>query len=148
MRYLIAVVTLTTFYCAPAQPAFAVAKFQKVFFDQYLKEHKDEEYAKYVKTKVKCYVCHQGKKKKNHNPYGQHLVELLDKKKDLKDVKKITAAIEKVGKLPSNPKDKKSPTYAELIAKSKLPGGELEELKKDPKEAPEEDAKKDEEEKE
>ena len=134
MRLLIAAFALTTLFFASAQPALAVAKFQKVFFDHYLKEHKDEEFAEYVKTKVKCYVCHQGKKKKNHNPYGVHLVKLLDKKKDAKDDAKIVASLEKVGKMPSNPKDKKSPTYAELIAKGQLSGGKLEDLKKEPKE--------------
>jgi hypothetical protein len=106
--------------------------FQKVFFAEYITEHEDKEFSEYVTKKVKCFICHQGKSKKNHNPYGIHLVKLLDKKEDKKDTKKIKAALEKVGKLHSDPKDDKSPTYAELIAQSKLPGGTLEEARKEP----------------
>ena len=53
--------------------------------------------------------------------------------KDAKDEEKIAAALEKVGKMPSDPENKESPTYAELIADGKLPGGTLEEVKKEPK---------------
>ena len=34
--------------------------------------------------------------------------------------------------MPSDPKDKKSPTFAELIAEGKLPGGKLEDVLKEP----------------
>lgn len=132
MRLLLAALLVTTVWCLSAQPVQAVAAFQKVFLKQYIEDHPDEEYAKFVKTKAKCWVCHQGKKKKHHNPYGEHLEELLDKKKDAKDTEKIAAALEKVGKMPSDPDDKESPTYAELIAAGKLPGGTLEEVKKEP----------------
>ncbi len=59
---------------------------------------------------------------------------------------KIDAALAKVGKLHSDPKERgkeadgkdekdlKSPTFAELIAKGKLPGGDLEKLLEEPKE--------------
>jgi hypothetical protein len=116
------------------QTANAIPAFQKVFLEQYIENHKDEEFAKYVKDKVKCYICHQGKKPGPHrNPYGKHLAKLLDKKKDAKDVDKIKAALAEVGKMHSDPKDDKSPTYDELIAASKLPSGmTLDDLKKDP----------------
>ena len=132
MRLLLAALLVTTVWCLSAQPVQAVAAFQKVFLKHYIEDHPDEEFAKFVKTKAKCWICHQSKKRKHHNPYGEHLEELLDKKKDGKDVEKITAALEKVGKMPSDPENKESPTYAELIAESKLPGGTLEEAKKEP----------------
>jgi hypothetical protein len=116
-----------------ARQAHGVAQFQKVFMDEYIAEHENKEFAEYVTKKVKCFVCHQGKLRKNHNPYGIHLVELLDRKKDVRDVPKIKAALEKVAKMHSDPKDDKSPTYSELIAAGKLPGGELEEVQKEPK---------------
>jgi cytochrome c2 len=116
-----------------ASRAMAVVQFQNAFFKEYVDEHKDKKFAEFVKKEVKCLVCHQGKDRHNHNAYGEHLEELLDRKKDTKDAAKIKAALEKVGKMHSDPKDDKSPTYAELIAQSKLPGGELEELKKEPK---------------
>jgi len=117
-----------------ARPALAIKAFYDVFTAEYIAEHEDREFAEFVTKKAKCYVCHQGRKsKKNHNLYGIHLVEPLDKKKDKKDVEKITKALKRAALLHSDPKDKKSPTYGELIAAGKLPGGELESLKKEPK---------------
>jgi len=113
--------------------ATATPFFGKVFFKEHIKDHKDKEYVDFVKKKAKCFVCHQGKKKKHHNPFGVHLVDLLDKKKDKKNEKKVIEALKKVLAMHSDPKDKKSSTYLELIKKSKLPGGKLEDLKKEPK---------------
>lgn len=112
-------------------PAGAFVQFQKQFHEVYLKGHKDEKYVKLVKTKAKCWVCHQGRVKKNYNPYGVHFVGLLGKD-DKKDVKKIVAALKKVGAMRSDAKDRESPTYDQLIADSKLPGGPLEDVKKEP----------------
>lgn len=116
------------------RPAVAVPQFQKVFFAEYIDDHGNPEYAEMVKTEVKCFLCHQGKKKKtNRNAYGKQLSELLDKKKDKKDVDKISAALKKVGDMPSNPKDPNSKTYAERIAAGKLPAADnLEDLKVEP----------------
>ena len=99
----------------------------------YVDEESDSELAMLVKNKKqRCLVCHQGKKKKNHNPYGIHLTDMLDKKKDKKDVDKIVASLKKVAELRSDPEDDSSPTYGELIAAGKLPGGSLEDLLKEP----------------
>ncbi len=127
------VLLLFAFVAAGAQQALAIQQFQNAFMDKYIKDHKDKKFSEYVQTKVKCFVCHQGKLKKNHNPYGDELVKLLDRKKDSRDVKKINDALDKVAKMHSDPKDDKSPTYGELIAKSELPGGKLEDVKKEPK---------------
>ena len=68
-----------------------------MFFAEYLEDNSDEEYVAFVKKDVKCFLCHQGKKKKkNRNSYGLALSELLDHKKDKKDVEKITAALKEV----------------------------------------------------
>jgi len=130
---------LFTAAVAGADSALAVMQFQNAFMEKYIKNHEDKKFSEFVTTKVKCFVCHQGKKRTNHNAYGVHLVELLDKKKDVRDVAKINEALDKVAKLHSDPKDDKSPTYGELIAKGTLPGGELEDVKKEP---PAEDEKK------
>jgi hypothetical protein len=128
---LLLVALTAAFVCG--RTAVAIAPFQKVFMEEYIDKHEDKEFAKYVKTKAKCHICHQGKKRTNHNAYGVHLVDLLDKKKDIRDVEKIKAALEKVAKMHSDPKDDKSPTYGDLIKESKLPGGDLEELLKEPR---------------
>ena len=120
--------------CLGIRPAMAIAPFQMAFMKEYVNDHKDKEFAKYVKTQAKCNVCHRGKvnpKNIYHNAYGKELVKLLDAKKDAKNQKKIQAALQKVAKMHTDPKDPKSPTYGELIAKSKLPGGDLKESQRE-----------------
>ena len=120
---------------AGAEQALAIAQFQAAFIKEYINTHPDKEFQKYVKTKAKCHICHQGKvtpKNVHHNAYGKHLVDLLDPKEDKKDLKKIKEAFDKVAKMHSDPEDEKSPTYGDLIKEGKLPGGSLEESQKEP----------------
>jgi len=129
--FLVACILLT----ATARPAAAVLQFYKVWETEYLTNHPDQEFAALVKKPAnRCFVCHQGKKRKHHNAYGEHLEELLDRKKDLKDKEKILAAIKQVGDLHVDPNDDSSETFNQRIAESKFPGGELDELKKEPAE--------------
>ena len=122
--------------CGLTSSAVAVKQFQTEFYRLYDIDGKAEQPTDFAKTvlKAKCFLCHKGKKKKNHNLYGQELEQLLDKKKDAKNPEKIALAIQKVAKLRTDPKDKKSPTYGELIQAGNLPGGSLKEAKKDPPE--------------
>jgi hypothetical protein len=115
--------------------ACAVVQYQKVFISEYLNEHPDEEFATFAKRKARCYLCHQGKGNKHNNVYGAHLAKLLDHKKDKKDVEKIAAALRKVAKLPFDPAAKEGETFGDRIQASKLPGGELADLKKQPADA-------------
>lgn len=144
MRYVSTVIlaTLLLLMFAP-RPAHAVLQFYQVYKKEYLENHPDKKYVEEVdKGTNKCFVCHQGKKsRKNHNAFGLPLVELLDRKKDLKDVKKISEAIKKVVEMNVDPKDKKSETYLDRIKASKWPGGELEELMKEPTEEKKEESK-------
>lgn len=129
---LIALLGLLATLGVGAPRAQATAQFQAVFLKEYINDHEDKDFAKMVKTKARCHSCHRGKKVgPYHNAFGKHLISLLDPKKDAKDVDKIKAALAKVVKMHSDPKDEKSPTYAELIEQGKLPGGDLEEAKKD-----------------
>jgi cytochrome c2 len=116
------------------RPALAIPQFYNVYKAEYLDNHPDKKYAEAVnKASDKCFVCHQGKKsKKNHNVFGEHLVGVLDRKKDSRDTEKIAAAIKKVVEMHVDPKDDKSETYLDRIKASKWPGGELDELKKEP----------------
>lgn len=111
---------------------WALPQFQKEFLKRYKidDKNKNQEFVKLVK-KTKCNVCHFGKKKKNRNAYGEELSKLLDKKKDKKNVEKIQKSLEKVEKMHTKPKDKKSPTYGDLIKKGKLPALPPKEEKKD-----------------
>lgn len=120
---------------ATARPAAAVLAFYKVWETEYLTNHPDQDYATLVKKSAnRCFVCHVGKKRTHRNAYGKQLAELLDRKKDVKDKEKILAAIKQVGEMQVDPNDDQSETFAARIAAGKFPGGELEELKKEPAE--------------
>jgi hypothetical protein len=114
------------------QSAHAIKPFSDEFKSKYVKkdskEKKDQEFTKLV-TEAKCNLCHLGKSKKDRNPYGVELSKLLDKKADKDNKDKIQSVLAKVEKLPVNPKDKKSPTFGDLIKAGKLPGGKLVEKK-------------------
>lgn len=112
-----------------AGPAAAFPDFQKQFFATYT-GGSDEDFTKLAKS-AKCFICHQGKKKKNRNVYGEALHEHLGKK-DRKDVEKILAALETVAAQKSDAEDENSPTFGELIASGKLPAGDLEAAKQEP----------------
>lgn len=132
--------TFALMFCAVAlcalgaESASAIAPFQVEFYKLYVNDHSDKEFSAYVKKEAKCNICHQGKKPgPHHNAYGKQLAELLDAKTDKKDKKKIAEALAKVAEMHSDPEDDKSPTFGELIADSKLPGGDLEKSKEEPK---------------
>jgi len=106
--------------------ALAVKQFKDQFEAKYVKKDsrnpKDKQFAALV-AKAKCNICHEGTSKKNRNVYGRELAKLLDRRKDKNNVKKIRQALDTVAKLRSNPKDKRSPTFGELIARGQLPAG-------------------------
>jgi hypothetical protein len=143
MRYCyLMIFTMILLGAAVARPARAVLPFYQVFKKEYLDTHSDKKFAEEVnKAANRCFVCHQGKNRKHHNEFGIHLVEPLDKKEDLKNTEKISAEIKKVLAMHVDPKDDKSETYLDRLKASKWPGGELEELKKEPKESAENQAK-------
>ena len=118
---------------ATLQPAYAIKPFSDEFTGKYVKkdspEKKDQDFAKLVEE-TKCNVCHTGTSKKDRNPYGVELAKLLDKQADKDNQEKIRSILDKVEKFHSNPEDKKSPTFGELIKAGKLPGGTPAEEKK------------------
>jgi hypothetical protein len=140
LRFLIAVPLLLVLGSyASARPAY-----YKVFKQEYLDTNKDKKFVEAVeKADVRCLICHQGKKHKdNRNPFGKELAKLLNKK-DQKNTEKISASIKKVLAMRVNPKDEKSETYMDRLKAGKWPGGDLEDLKKEPKDTPKDsDAKK------
>lgn len=113
----------------PAGPAFAIKQFKDQFDAIYVKPQPaspaEKSLAEAV-AKAKCNVCHQGTSKKNRNLYGQALDELLDRTADKDNVEKIRKSIADVAAKKSNPKDPNSPTFGDLIAAGKLPGGDPE----------------------
>jgi hypothetical protein len=145
MRYVCSMLLAFMLVLFAARPASAVLQFYQVYKTEYLENHPDKKYVAEVdKGTNKCFVCHQGKKsRKNHNAFGLPLVDLLDRKKDLKDKEKIKEAIAKVAAMHVDPKDTKSETYLDRIKASKWPGGELKQLMEEPKEE-KKDEKKDE----
>ncbi len=113
------------------RPAAAVMAFYKAFNSEYVENHPDLDFKQLVTKDARCLVCHQGRKRANRNAYGQQLDKLLDRKTDARDIEKILAALRKVGEMPVDPNDPDGETFSERIADGKLPGGTLEELKKE-----------------
>lgn len=117
--------------------ALALPPFFKEFQATYLKpdssDEQEQAFAKQVTDSVKCNVCHvQGEKKTVRNAYGTQLSELLKKDNFKADRLKaepdkckaeIVAAFEAVASKKSG--DENSPTFGELIAQHKLPGGDV-----------------------
>lgn len=133
MRKVSVALLLGLFAAGSARPAFAVLQFFQEFDKIYLAEHENEEFVKAARDpKMRCLICHQGKNRKNRNVYGEFLDELLDRKKDIKDVDKIKESLAKVGAMHSDPKDESSPTYDEMIKAGTFPGGTLEEASVEP----------------
>ena len=114
--------------CLSSPRAIAIAPFQKAFYKKYVDRKKNPEF--YAKVKMaKCWLCHdydpeEPKKKKKNNSYSLELAKLLDHEKDKKNKEKIFQALDTVAAFHSHPDDEKSPTYGELIAQGKYPGGE------------------------
>src|SRR3954468_18127803 len=120
------VIALVACPATQATPIIA-AQFKKDFTDKL----EDKKFAEEVnKDPNKCFICHQGKKRKNRNVLGKELSKLI--KKDQKDPEKISDALKKVMDVHTDPKDEKSQTYLDRLKASKWPAGDLEELKKDP----------------
>jgi hypothetical protein len=133
MRQVRVAFLLALFAVGSAKPALAVLQFYQQFDKVYLVEHANEEFVKAARDpKMRCLICHQGKNRKNHNVYGEHLAGLLDRKTDLKNVDKIKESLAKVGAMHSDPKDESSPTYDDMIKAGTFPGGTLEEASKEP----------------
>jgi hypothetical protein len=114
------------------QPAAAFPEYFKAWQTEYLDNAvhpADQKYVELVKKDAKCLVCHEGmKSKKNRNAYGAELAKLLTKA-DKKNTDKIMAAFKSVADM--KPEGSKE-TFGQLIAAGKLPGGELDALKKEP----------------
>jgi hypothetical protein len=135
MRLACSFVFVCVLWSLVARPAAAVLQFYKVWEAEYLTDHPDKEFVTLVKKPAnRCYICHVGKKRTHRNVYGAQLEELLNWKTDAKDKEKILAAIKEVSEKRLDPNNDTSETFAERIAASKFPGGELEELKKEPAE--------------
>lgn len=137
-RYLL-IAAAAVIACGISRPASAIMPFYNQFKKDILSDHPDKKFVEEVTNdQNKCLICHQGKKsKKNKNSFGVEVGKLLDKKKDAKDTEKISASIKKVLAMHVDPKDEKSETYMDRIKASKWPAGNLEDLKKEPKDSAE-----------
>ena len=112
------------------------ANASSAFKKDYLDQLEDKKFAEEVnKASNRCFICHQSKDRKKRNVMGKELSKFLDSKKDAKDAEKISASIKKVLEMHVDPKDDKSETYLDRLKASKWPAGDLEELKKETKDA-------------
>ncbi len=114
------------------RPAAAVQQFYDAFVKNYIADHPNKEYADMVTKEAKCFVCHQGTKRANRNPFGKEVAKLLNRRRDAKDQEKIADGLKKALAMHVDPKDDKSETFLDRVKAAKLPGGNLEDLKKEP----------------
>lgn len=130
-------VLATMFLAGPVRQASALPPFFKEFQAKYVKadsaDEKDKAFATLVTQTAKCNVCHMPApaEKKLRNAYGKQLATILKKENFKADRLKaeaekctaeIMAALEAVAAMKSG--DDTSPTFGELIAQGKLPGGD------------------------
>lgn len=109
------------------EPVAALPQFFNEFKAKYADPEGDDiqkslaEQIKAMKATERCNICHVGKDKKKHNPYGLALAELLDKKEDKDNKEKIQESLDKVAEIHIDPEDDKSPTYGDLLKEGKFP---------------------------
>jgi hypothetical protein len=115
-----------------AQPAAGVQQFFDAFVKEYIKGHPNKDFSEMVLKDAKCHICHQGKMRTNRNVFGKELDKMLDKKTDTKDTEKILASFKKALEMHVDPKNDKSETFGDRLKAGKLPGGNLDDLKKEP----------------
>lgn len=142
MRRLCLILLLMGLATMATRRASAFAEFHKQWVETYVDDSDESEEAKdyerlVAKGKYRCLVCHQGKKKDNHNPYGKLFIGKIGKD-DKKDADKIAKVIKEIGEMKSDADDDDSATYDELIEKKEFPGGKLEDLEKEPETTEEE----------
>ena len=124
-----------------ARPAGAMIVFCNQLKADVLDKLEDKKFVEEItKPTNRCFVCHQGKDRKNRNVMGLEMSKLI--KKTEKDKTKISAAIKKLLDMHVDPKDEKSETYLDRLKHSKWPAGKLEDLKKEPKKDERKDEKK------
>jgi hypothetical protein len=131
-RYLLVALSLVIAFSA-ARRAAAIKPFYDEFKKDYIENNENKKFAEEAgKPPVGCYMCHQGKEKKSRNAFGKEVGKLLNKKKDAKDTAKMDEAFKTALEMHVDPKDDKSETYMDRIKAGKWPGGNLEDLKKEP----------------
>lgn len=110
-----------------ARMSLADKAFRDQFVAKYVKadsaDPKEAAFAASV-NKANCQVCHVGQNKKNRNPYGQALAQLLSRKTDKEDKEKILSSLDKVAAMKTEPANPSSPTFGDLIKQGKLPGSQ------------------------
>ena len=106
-----------------ASPAGAIEAFLVELEAKYLKRDSKKQSDVDLVIAVeqaRCAICHPGNDTRSFTPYGGKLAWRLSKH-DKEKRKKIQDGLEEVGKLLSDPRNPKSPTYNELFRQGKLP---------------------------
>ncbi len=130
MKKFIPVVAIAAaFAVVSAKPALAIKPFGEAWGAYYVTDSANEDFKK-LAGEAKCNVCHiQGENKKKHNPYGEALEKLLDKKdfgaERLKnEADKVKAELEAAFKKVESEKAKDGKTFKERMDAHMLPGGD------------------------
>ncbi len=110
-----------------ARPAAADKTFYEAFKSMYVKPDAKDRTTLIFNAAVEkksCTICHGPTSKKTFNAYGTQVKKFL-KKSDAGNTAKIKKALASVSRLPSDPNDPKSLSFAKRIHAGKLPVGEI-----------------------
>ncbi len=129
MRYSIPALICTLALAAvlTTRPAAADKTFFEAFKSMYVKPDAKDRTTLIFNAAVEkksCTICHGPQSKKTFNAYGTQVKKFL-KKSDAGNTAKIKKALAAVSRLPSDPNDPKSPSFAKRIHAGKLPVGEI-----------------------
>jgi hypothetical protein len=135
MRYSISalICTLAVAAVLTTRPATADKTFFAAFKSMYVKPSAKDRTTQIFNLAVEkksCTICHGPSSKKTFNAYGTQVKKFL-KKSDAGNTAKIKKALAAVSRLPSDPNDSKSPSFAKRIHAGKLPVGEIHVRSKD-----------------
>lgn len=128
-KYLAALVMAAVAVGSMNPSAFAIKEFNDAWSELYTKSDENPELKKRA-AEAKCNVCHiQGENKKKHNPYGDEVHKLLEKKnfpkeRFKKEPEKVKEEIEAAYKKIEEIKAKDGKTYGEKMKAGELPGGD------------------------
>ena len=106
---MVAVVAAIGLVFSSGSPVHARMQYKKAWDAANMKE--GSAISKSLNGMSNCNICHQGKERKNRNAYGAAIGKALGEK-NVMDVEKINAALEKAGKEKPAGKDK---TFGDLI---------------------------------
>jgi hypothetical protein len=106
-----------------ATTAYAVKEFKEQFEAKYVKRNsrkKADVALAHAVAAAQCRICHPGDDKHKLNAYGSQLGQYVNQY-DKEKTERILDSLEQISKRKSDPFDRSSPTFGDLIKRGQLP---------------------------